>query len=164
MVGGDVETEAETGAETECCEKAVPVCSLQAIGAPSAAQQKMRAKLSMKEWGKARAELEHFDWAQCDDCDKWRILDQQVDQDGRFTCTMAQRNCIEPEDKEEDCARRARVVSHGARALLQPVHSRTAHRSAHSVLYSMQTLEPGPSPGLAPELSAGVEAGSEAEI
>ena len=57
VVGGDVETEAETGAETECCEKAVPVCSLQAIGAPSAAQQKMRAKLSMKERGKARAEL-----------------------------------------------------------------------------------------------------------
>ena len=55
--------------------------------------------------------VEHLVWAQCDSCDKWRILDQQFDQaslalplsrEDRFTCSMAQRECSEPEDEREN--------------------------------------------------------------
>ena len=51
-----VVSEAEKGTETSVNHVA-PLCSLQAIGASPAAREEMQAKLSMKERGKARAEL-----------------------------------------------------------------------------------------------------------
>ena len=94
---------------------------------------------------------EYLNWAQCDKCDKWRILGGAVltlslSREDMFTCSMVQRTCAEPED-EEDCARGARVVSHDVRFLLHQVPSQPAHRSTQcNALHKLQSVVPEPSP------------------
>jgi hypothetical protein len=45
---------------------------------------------------------QHWDWVQCNDCSKWRIVDMKWEEDERYCCGDNQRDCNEAEDIEDE--------------------------------------------------------------